>query len=134
MKNIDKEKVKDTTWKLFSKYIRLKNSDDKGFCVCVTCGAIKFWKEMQGGHYMHNKSDYDEENVHVQCIRCNHFLSGNGIEYAKFMLKKYGPEKLELIEWRANQTCKKDLLWYLDVKKEVKEKLKKLKTTKGHLF
>jgi hypothetical protein len=50
---IKKEKVnrKDIADKVFSEYIRLINADDKGYCTCVTCLSVKFWTEMDCGHY-----------------------------------------------------------------------------------
>lgn len=31
-----------------------------------------------------------DENVHVQCIKCNKYMSGNGVEYAIALEKQYG--------------------------------------------
>ena len=46
-----------------------------GFCECVTCGSIKHYKEMQGGHYYGRKEvlrfKLYEENIHPQCAYCN---------------------------------------------------------------
>ena len=38
--------------KWFSYYVRLKNSDKNGYCRCISCGKIFFWKDIQNGHYM----------------------------------------------------------------------------------
>jgi hypothetical protein len=128
-----KQNVKKNSWKLFSRYIRLKDADDNGFVKCVTCGTVKHYKEMHAGHYLHNKCDYDERNVHPQCIKCNHFLHGNGIEYHKYMLKTYSQDEIDILVLKANKPFKKDLYWFIDVEKEVKEKLDKLYDERPHL-
>ena len=38
--------------KLLQRLVRLKASDDNGYCQCVTCGKIDHYKNMQGGHFM----------------------------------------------------------------------------------
>jgi hypothetical protein len=35
--------AKKHTWAWFSKYIRLKYSDTKGYCKCITCDKVAFW-------------------------------------------------------------------------------------------
>lgn len=90
-------KKKPTRWKLvkkldavFSQYIRLLSVDTIWNCECVTCWDIKSWKEMQNWHFI-SRSNYkyrrDEKNCHVQCMRCNVFLSWNYIRYTLFMQK-----------------------------------------------
>jgi len=84
---------KKKAWEAFSRYIRLKYADKEGNVVCVTCGAIKPWDQMQAGHFVPGRTGgilFDERGVHPQCVRCNIFLRGNLIEYYPFMLKTYG--------------------------------------------
>ena len=38
--------------KLLQRLVRLKASDDNGYCRCVTCDKIDHYKNMQGGHFM----------------------------------------------------------------------------------
>ena len=45
-------KLKKKLWTLFSKYIRLRDSDYRGICSCCTCGIKKHYKEMQAGHFL----------------------------------------------------------------------------------
>jgi hypothetical protein len=49
--------AKDKAWSWFSKYIRLKNADEFGWCVCITCGIPKFWKEIHAGHYVDGRNN-----------------------------------------------------------------------------
>jgi hypothetical protein len=104
------EIARDNAWKVFSKYIRLR---DKG--VCVTCGARPWnselgepdWKQLQAGHYRHNKFDFDEMNINCQCIHCNHFLSGNLGAYALYLKNKYGVEAWEELQTRPDKPDKR---------------------------
>lgn len=84
------QRAKDTAWKWFSLYIRLK------YPKCVTCGA----PTTQAGHYWHNVLDFDEVNVHGQCTRCNHFLSGNLAVYSSYLIKRYGIKEYKALEKR----------------------------------
>jgi len=84
-------------WEWFSRFIRLRDTIEKGngpYVPCVTCGAIKHWKEQQAGHFIPqaqgNAVRFDERNVHTQCYRCNINLGGNGPEYYPFMVSEYG--------------------------------------------
>jgi len=106
--NMSKKKTrkkKPTRWKLvkkldaiFSQYIRLLGTDKYWNCECVTCWDIKHWKEMQNGHFI-SRSNYkyrwDEKNCHVQCMRCNVFLSWNYINYTLFMQKYLWEDEVE---------------------------------------
>lgn len=98
-KKSDLKKLKEKTWSIFSKYIRLKYSDNNGNCKCVTCGKIKNWKEMQAGHFVPSRCNavlFNEKIVFPQCVGCNVMLNGNYHAYFRFMIqeKKYTPEEL----------------------------------------
>lgn len=77
--------------------------------VCVTCGAVKPWKEMQNAHF-YTRARYptrwSEDNCHVGCYRCNVILSGNYIVYTKYMLDRYGREFVDELERTSNSGIK----------------------------
>ena len=56
---------------------------------------------MQAGHFIHNKLDYDERNIHAQCVHCNKYLSGNLGRYANHLIKDYGVDILDALEVEA---------------------------------
>lgn len=94
-----KVRVKDlkdsNLWIPFSKYIRLRDSDDNGLCTCFTCGLQQDWNSggMQAGHFIgrrHWATRYHEKNVHAQCTRCNMYQSGMQYEYGLKLDAKYG--------------------------------------------
>jgi hypothetical protein len=89
-------KAHDKAWKEFSKFIR--NRDP----FCYTCGA----PTTQAGHLFHNKLDFFESNVHGQCTRCNHFLSGNLGEYTARFIEEAGLEAYQYLKWQSDQVDK----------------------------
>lgn len=119
------------TWKVFSQYIRLKYANKDGFVRCVTCGKIKHWKEMQAGHYKHNKLDFCEFNVFPQCVRCNHYKSGELGNYADFLIKKFGNDILEKIEIYAKLEKKYNIIELQYMHDEWKKIVKKFKEKIG---
>jgi hypothetical protein len=80
-----------------------------GWQKCITCGKQNHWKEFHAGHFIHGHSKATfllEENVHPQCVRCNHFLSGNLIEYTEFMRKTYGQDTIDHLRELSHQIWK----------------------------
>ena len=91
---------------IFSRYIRLKDSF-MGEAVCVTCGKKADWAAMQNGHFYSRgrfSTRWDEDNCHVQCMRCNVILHGNYIAYTKFMIDRYGREFVDELERKSLTT------------------------------
>lgn len=79
---------------IFNKFIRERDKD-KG---CISCVA----EVEQAGHYRSQGSysslRFNEVNCNGQCVRCNHFKSGNLIDYRIGLVKKYGEEKVIYLE------------------------------------
>lgn len=88
--------LKKKAWNNFSKWIRLRDTNETGFCKCCTCGTVKHWKEMHAGHFVksgHSAVKFDEHNVHAQCPSCNTFKGGMQDEYSRFIIETYGIEE-----------------------------------------
>jgi len=89
---------KEELWKVFSIFIRLRDSDEYGYCYCISCGKKLFWKSrLQGAHAGHfipraegNAVYFNEKNVNAQCYHCNIKLSGNQYKYSIALDKKCG--------------------------------------------
>ena len=105
----EKAQAKAETWRLFSLYIRyrdsLKTTGTLTECACVTCGRVKPTRArngIQAGHFIqgrHNSIIYDERQVRGQCQYCNDKLKGNWVPYRAFMVREYGEAVVdELIE------------------------------------
>lgn len=93
--------------KVCHEYIRKRDTlFGKGYGHCITCGKRLYWNDAQAnaGHFVSVGSatqgtEYDERNIHLQCVYCNNWGEGKKPEYALFMIKKYGEGIIEkLIE------------------------------------
>ncbi len=107
---------------VFNKYIRERDKNEP----CISCKSIP--KKVNAGHFWnannHWNVRFDEDNVHVQCERCNSYLSGNLLEYRTNLLTKIGAERFNQLEARARVTRKftKDEL--KEIIKTYKQKIK----------
>ena len=96
-------KAKDSAWKAFSEYIRLRDSIattgtiDK--CRCITCGGVfpTFYRKgsnyIQAGHAIDGRTKnilFDEDIVNGQCRNCNCVFNGRLPEYALVMIRRHG--------------------------------------------
>lgn len=111
---LPKEKTLGTLKKelqvIFNRFIRLRDTINGTYFVCISCDEQKNLDQMNAGHYFaagHNEAiRYDEKNCNGQCIRCNNFLHGNLIGYTKGMLKKYGQATIDDLEIRRHNISK----------------------------
>lgn len=100
-KSISLPKLKEKAQRIFNAYI--KNRDLlKG---CISCGA----EVTEAGHYYSaghfTGLRFNEINTNGQCTRCNCFLHGNLISYRNGLIKRYGSEKLYLLESSATRSA-----------------------------
>ena len=117
-------KLKEEASVLLQKLVRLKAADDNGYASCVSCGASKHWKELQGGHFIprgNSATRLMEENIHPQCQGCNGFGMKYGDaekQYTLYMIDMYGRDFVdELLEMKG-QTHK----WArVDLELQIKE-------------
>ena len=108
---------------LFNKYINLR---DNGL-PCISCNKpIK--GRVNASHYYnannHWNVRFNEFNVHSSCITCNQYLSGNLIEYRKYLINKIGLQQLTLLEAEANKTRKFTVNELKEIINTYKEKIK----------
>jgi len=107
---IKKKTTSETTlWNWFSKYIRLRDADDNGYCRCIISGKPIFWKDCDAGHFIsrrHKATKYDERNVHAQGRGSNRFKSGEQYAYGLAIDKKYGAGSAERILIASRQSKK----------------------------
>ena len=83
----------------------VRNRDDGK--PCISCGK----PGNQAGHYFsvgqYSALRFDPQNIHLQCTRCNLFLSGNLIEYGMGLVKRYGQDyHMELLK-KSKERVKK---------------------------
>lgn len=86
--------LKGVVWKQVSLFIRLRDSNKKGFGKCITCDNVEYYKFADAGHGIrrkHNATLYHEMNLGLQCKGCNQVKDGMEEEFAKATDERYGP-------------------------------------------
>ncbi len=86
----------------FNKYVRLRDSG-KG---CISCGSACGEGAIGGsgdaGHFRSRGSAphlrFDERNCHLQCKRCNRYLSGNVADYRVGLVERIGIDAVVALE------------------------------------
>lgn len=125
--------TKATLDRIFSEFIRLRDSDEYGYITCISCSKKVKMIESDCGHYInrkHNSTRYDEKNCNAQCRSCNRFDEGNIQGYRRGLIKKYGEQEVILLEAKKFNTCKLGQFEINILGKEYKLKLKQLKSQK----
>lgn len=120
-------KLKNETARALQLAVRMESADGNGNCRCVTCGVVKHYKQMQGGHFVGGRTNailFDERNVHPQCVQCNHHLGGNQVAYMQFMLAKYGQEVIDAIRRNKNTPTKLSREELIDLRKSYMERVR----------
>jgi len=117
-------KLKEEAAELLQMLVRLKASDDQGYCSCVSCGITKHFKDMQGGHFIPRGNSATllmEENIHPQCFGCNHFgMKYHDAEkqYTLHLIDTYGREIVDELISLKGQVHK----WYRpDLEDQIQE-------------
>lgn len=87
--------------KAFNAFIRERDSG----LSCISCGQISEQKRggtMECGHYRSTgaapQHRFNELNAHLQCSRCNRYMSGNVVEYRRNLVERIGLERVEALE------------------------------------
>jgi hypothetical protein len=81
---------------IFNKFIRLRDKE----LPCISCGVTRA-EDWHAGHYIattHQYLRFNENNVNLQCSKCNTHLRGNLIPYRINLIKKIGLEAVEELE------------------------------------
>ena len=59
--------------RVFSLYIRLRDTMPGGYVRCISCGQIKKFEDVDCGHFhsrRHMATRFDEDNAHAECRHC----------------------------------------------------------------
>ena len=124
-------KLKAKLDKLFSEYIRKRDSDHRGLCKCISCGkeAPAFGGSMHAGHLFSRRYlsiRFDPKNVNAQCSYCNTFLNGNQIKAARGVERKWGKGTVDDLESRMHNTTKLSRVDYEEAIANIKQKISEL--------
>ncbi|HJV75366.1 MAG TPA: recombination protein NinG [Noviherbaspirillum sp.] len=106
-------------------YIRKRDEGDP----CISCGTYDA-SEWHAGHCYTVKARpdirYHEDNIHLQCPKCNTYQGGMVGEYKKRVVSKIGQERLDALAY-VNPAFKKTREYYQGIEAHYKAKLKELK-------
>lgn len=119
--------------RIFSEYIRVRDANSNGYCVCISCGRVDHYKLMDAGHFISRDKKatrFDARNVHAQCRNCNRFRSGEQFAHGLSIDKKYGSGTAQLLRNISMMKTKLTPMWfeehligYKTLLKDVKRKL-----------
>ena len=127
-------KLKTKLDKVFSQFIRIRNTDDHGWGHCVTCSKSLFWKEGDAGHFISRtylNTRFEPMNVHLQCKGCNGYRAGEQFKHGLVIDHMYGPGmSLALLSW-SQKSVKWDRLKYQQEITKYTDLVKELKSSKG---
>lgn len=123
-KNSKRIKLRNKLDRVFSWYVRLKDTDDAGKVSCITCGKVQHWLHVDAGHFISRKymaTRWLPVNVKPQCKGCNMQSGGEQWLYSKALVKLYGPGICETIHERAttekppsNEQIEEQIEYYSD--------------------
>ena len=133
MKKKTVSKLKKDLWKVFSRYVRLRDAvRTTGNCkssLCITCERLEDITKMDAGHFFsrtHSATLFHEKNVHAQCKRCNMLNGGEQFLYAQKVDKLYGEGTAEELNQLRHTTKRFSRPELEDMIEEYKEKLNEL--------
>tara|TARA_Y100000114_G_C11693344_1_gene294702 strand:- start:199 stop:591 length:393 start_codon:yes stop_codon:yes gene_type:complete len=124
-------KLKKDLDKVFSLYIRLRHASKDGIVKCFTCDKTAHYKKMHAGHFMsrkHHATRWNEDNVQVQCVKCNLYGQGEQYAFGKLLDIRIAEGKAEELQELSKTTVKYMRFEYEDMIKFYKEKVNAIKT------
>lgn len=132
-------KLKSRLWSIFSQYVRLLKSDEKGYCTCITCGGKVFWTGKSGansGHFHSQRSNpaliFEPNNVWPQHRMCNKFQRNNITwDYFVNLEKIVGRPELDRLASLRGKSFKWERQWLEEKIEFYSLNVKALKLTKG---
>lgn len=113
--------------RVFSQYIRLRDSDDNGMVKCISCGKVDHWKKMHNGHFINRKHmslRFSEINCNAQCPSCNLWDEGNFEGYRRGLIQKHGEPVIDKLYALKNTSHKMSATDYKTAIKYYREKIK----------
>jgi len=114
---------------VFSKWVRLNETDGGKTGRCVTCGRTMDYKDLDAGHFISRNWTalcWDERNVHIQCLRCNRFQGGQIEEYFLWMENEYGRKVVDDMISHKHDIFILETPWLEGKIKEYQDKIDKL--------
>lgn len=92
--------------KVFNQYIRTRDKNKP----CVSCGCDMTNRKGDASHYyavsIAPSIRFDEDNVHLACVPCNQYKSGNLIEYGLRLPSIIGKERFDSLSKKRHMELK----------------------------
>lgn len=133
-KELTLPKLEAKLWKVFSEFIRLRDSDENGYCKCFTCGRVRYFTDMDSGHGIprqYKATKYNERNNAAQCKHCNGFEGGRRETYKQKMDEKYGKGTWDIMEMCSRKPYKYSRFEILALTEYYKGEVYKLRQKKN---
>ena len=107
----NKKKHTEELDKVFSFFIRLRDSRPDGRCQCISCGKIVPFAEIQAGHYRSRgnmSTRWNPDNVNGECVVCNLQLRNGDhlLDYRANLIRKIGENKVKWIDAYSREPYK----------------------------
>lgn len=134
IKKTDRQKLITKLDGVFSTYVRLRDSDDKGICKCITSGEYFHWTDCDAGHFItrdNMATRWEEENVHAQGRKDNRFLSGRQFEHGLAIDKRHGAGTASKLLVKSKGVCNWQDFELEAMYTYYKNAVKELKLSKG---
>ena len=112
--------------KPFHEYIRRANVNEDGYGACISCNKGIHFSESDCGHFITRgalSTRWDENNVNLQCRKCNRFEYGRQFEYSLAI----GTELAESLLIKSKQIYKLSEPEYTEIFETYRDKLAELK-------
>ena len=94
--------LRDQAWASFRGQVMTRDTDERGYCRCISCDKVGLAEEFQAGHFDHGKDKenyYNLHNCHAQCVQCNYYGGTKTIKrYTMNMIRLYGEEETKKID------------------------------------
>lgn len=126
--------LKPILWGVVSTYIRLRDSDEDGYCKCITCSNVEWWKFMDAGHFKrrrHTSTFIHEKNLGAQCKTCNQKNDGMEDAFALAIDLRWGEGTAEELDILSKQPKRFSVPELRELIVEYEEKVAKLKKEKN---
>jgi len=91
-------------WSFISIYVRSQGVDEYGYNHCYSCEVRLPLRDLQCGHFFHNKLDFDLRNLKPQCSGCNLYKHGNLAPYGVKLSKELGVKGMEKLRLDSHTT------------------------------
>ena len=120
--------------RVFSEYVRLRDANDQGYSICITCWRWLPWKQGHAGHYVtrnYLSTRWNEKNVNFQCFICNCTKGGEQGLHGIAIDKKYGKGTAEELQLISRAHSKIDTVWLEYQIKLYRVKVKNFKREKN---